>query len=62
VNDILVSTEAQEDAPLTGKAVEQEAHPRLPQYTMDEVQRGVEVIQLLIKVRDRCREQGLIEW
>lgn len=37
-------------------------HPRLPQYTIDEVERSIEVIELLIKVRDRCRNQGLINW
>lgn len=37
-------------------------HPRLPQYTIDEVERSIEVIQMLIKVRDRCRKQGLINW
>ncbi len=37
-------------------------HPRLPQYTMDEVERSIRAIQLLIKVRDRCRKQGLINW
>ena len=37
-------------------------HPRLPQYTVDEVERAVDVIQLLIRVRDRCRKQGLIDW
>jgi hypothetical protein len=37
-------------------------HPRLPQYTVEEVERGVEVIELLRKVRDRCRSQGLIGW
>jgi hypothetical protein len=37
-------------------------HPRLPQYSVDEVERSIEVIELLIKVRDRCRKQGLINW
>ena len=37
-------------------------HPRLPQYTAREVQQSIEAIQLLIKVRDRCRAQGLIDW
>jgi hypothetical protein len=37
-------------------------HLKLPQYTVDEVERSIEAIQLLIKVRDRCRKQGLIQW
>jgi hypothetical protein len=35
---------------------------RSSQYTANEAQRAIEVIQLLIKVRDRCRAQGLIDW
>jgi hypothetical protein len=37
-------------------------HPKLPQYTVDEVESSIEAIKLLIKVRDRCRKQGLINW
>lgn len=37
-------------------------HPKLPQYTLKEVQSAIEAIQLLIKIRDRCRSQGLINW
>lgn len=40
----------------------QESHPRLPQYTANEVQRAIEVFQLLAKVRDRCRQKGVIDW
>lgn len=39
-----------------------EPHPRLAQYTVDEVERATDVFRLLIKVRDRCRAQGLIDW
>lgn len=39
-----------------------EPHPRLPQYTTDEAERGFDVFRLLIKVRDRGRAQGLIDW
>jgi hypothetical protein len=39
-----------------------EPHPRLPQYARDEVQQAIEVVRLLIKVRDRCRKHGLINW
>lgn len=37
-------------------------HQKLPQYTTVEVRKAVEAIRLLIKVRDRCRQQGLIKW
>lgn len=37
-------------------------HSKLPKYTVDEVERGIEVIKILIKVRDRCRREGLISW
>ena len=37
-------------------------HPKLPQYSIEEATRAAEVMQLLIKVRDRCREQKLIDW
>jgi|GEM_PF-4945127 len=37
-------------------------HPRLPQYTIDEVGKAIEAIRLLIKIRDRCRQQGRISW
>jgi hypothetical protein len=37
-------------------------HPRLSQYTVKEAQSAIEAIQLLIKIRDRCRLLGLIKW
>ncbi len=37
-------------------------HPKLPQYTVNEVRRAVEAIRILAKARDRCRQQGLIKW
>lgn len=37
-------------------------HPKLPQYTLKEVQNAIEVIQLLKRIRDRCRLLGLIKW
>lgn len=37
-------------------------HLRLPQYTLKEVNSAIEAIQLLIKIRDRCRLLGLITW
>jgi hypothetical protein len=37
-------------------------HTKLPQFSEDEVDRARDVFRLLIKVRNRCREQGLIDW
>lgn len=37
-------------------------HLRLSEYTVKEVQSAIEAIQLLIKIRDRCRLLGLINW
>ena len=59
INDPIDVNETQEAVTAIDKG---EPHPRLPQYTIDEVERSIEVIELLIKVRDRCRKQGLINW
>ncbi|MBK8202395.1 MAG: hypothetical protein IPK68_08830 [Bdellovibrionales bacterium] len=58
-NEPIDSGETQEAITAPDRGV---PHPRLPQYTVDEVERSIEVIKLLIKVRDRCRKQGLINW
>lgn len=34
----------------------------LPRYSPQEVAQAIDAFQLLIKVRDRCRAQGLIDW
>ena len=39
-----------------------EPHPRLPQYTQDECQRAIEVIEILRRWRDEDRAKGLIDW
>ena len=31
-------------------------------YTEDEKERAIDVIKMLIKVRDRARKEGLINW
>ncbi len=62
INDPINVNETQEAITALDKSG---PHPRLPQYTIDEVERSIEVIEvieLLIKVRDRCRKQGLINW
>lgn len=37
-------------------------HYRLPQYTVDEVNRAVSVFQTLIRWRNEARKKGLIDW
>ena len=38
------------------------AHPKLPQYTFDEVQRAVAVFEMLARWRDEERRKGTINW
>ncbi|MBX3020554.1 MAG: hypothetical protein KF799_02655 [Bdellovibrionales bacterium] len=33
-----------------------------PAYTDDEKERAIEVIKILLRVRDRARKEGLINW
>ena len=47
---------------LRSMAYSDQPHPRVPQYTRNEIEQAIEAIQLLIRVRDRCRAQGLIDW
>lgn len=43
----------------TSGSLKNTANPKLPQYTQDEINRAINVIKLLIKVRDRCLKQGI---
>ena len=37
-------------------------HLPLTQYSPNEAEGAIDAFQLFIKVRDRCRAQGLIDW
>ncbi len=39
-----------------------ENEKEVPCYSEDEIRKAIEVFNLLIKVRDRCRAEGVINW
>lgn len=51
-----------QDSQQTDEAISGKPHPRLTQYTFNEVENAIEAIKLLIQIRDRCRSQGVIDW
>ena len=58
-----LSNESVDWATTTQETVEgSSAHPKLPQYTFEEVKRAVAVFEMLIVWRDEERRKGTIDW